>query len=47
MAREESRGAHWREDFPQTAKDGVRSFMTLSDAAHITETAPALQRARR
>ena len=27
-ARRESRGAHWRSDFPKTAKQGSRSFMT-------------------
>jgi L-aspartate oxidase len=46
LARKESRGAHWRSDFPQTAKDGARNFMTLSDAARVMETTPALQRAR-
>ena len=32
LARQESRGGHWRSDFPQTAKTGTRTFMTLADA---------------
>ena len=31
LAREESRGAHWRSDFSQAEKHGARSFMTLAD----------------
>jgi L-aspartate oxidase len=45
LARTESRGAHWRSDFPQTAKDGARSFITLAEAARIGENEPALKRA--
>ena len=50
LAREESRGAHWREDFQQTEKIGARSFMTLHDAKEMTRGAaatPARQRARK
>jgi L-aspartate oxidase len=36
LARRESRGGHWRSDFPQTAPVGVRTFMTLADAERIT-----------
>jgi L-aspartate oxidase len=42
LAREESRGGHWRSDFPLTRKDGARSFMTLAEAAHF-ESAPQRQ----
>jgi aspartate oxidase len=45
LARTESRGAHWRSDFPQTAKNGARSFITLAEAARIGENGPALKRA--
>jgi len=41
LARHESRGGHWRTDYPQTEKAGVRTFMTLADAERIaagTET---------
>jgi len=31
-ARMESRGGHWRSDFPLTQKIGARTFMTLSEA---------------
>jgi L-aspartate oxidase len=43
LARQESRGGHWRSDFPLTRKNGERSFMTLADAARAE--APALRRA--
>jgi L-aspartate oxidase len=39
LAREESRGGHWRSDFPLTRKDGRRSFMTLTDATRIEDVA--------
>jgi L-aspartate oxidase len=32
LARTESRGGHWRSDFPQTQKTGTRTFTTLPDA---------------
>ena len=35
LAREESRGGHWRSDYPETKKTGVRTFMTLADAERI------------
>jgi L-aspartate oxidase len=43
LSRQESRGGHWRSDFPATRKDGQRSFMTLADVARVD--APALRRA--
>ena len=45
LARTESRGAHWRSDFQQTAKTGARSFLTLDEARRMTGALP-LQRAR-
>ena len=35
LARQESRGGHWRTDFPQTAAQGMRTFMRLADADRI------------
>jgi L-aspartate oxidase len=35
LARQESRGGHWRSDFPKTEKTGTRTFMTLADADRI------------
>lgn len=35
LARRESRGAHFRSDFPQTDANGKRSFLTLADAEKI------------
>ena len=46
LAREESRGAHWRSDFPETEKQGVRSFRTLSDAIAVSQAAPLRKRAQ-
>jgi L-aspartate oxidase len=44
LARQESRGGHWRSDFPLTEKTGVRSFLTLADAERIAAEAQALPR---
>jgi L-aspartate oxidase len=44
LARKESRGGHWRTDFPKTEKTGVRTFMTLADADRIAAAADAQQR---
>ncbi len=46
LARTESRGAHWRSDFPGTAKTGTRSFLTLAQAARITREILPLARAQ-
>jgi L-aspartate oxidase len=35
LARTESRGGHWRSDYPQAAPKGVRTFLTLADAERI------------
>jgi len=35
MARQESRGGHWRKDYPATAKAAARTFLTLADAEKI------------
>jgi L-aspartate oxidase len=48
LARQESRGGHWRSDFPGTDKTGVRTFLTLAKAEHIAADAKALpHRARK
>src|SRR5476649_1626946 len=47
LARNESRGGHWRSDFPQVAKTGVRTFMTLADAERIASQAQAAPRRAR
>jgi L-aspartate oxidase len=39
LARTESRGGHWRDDFPQTMRTGARTFMTLADAERIAAEA--------
>lgn len=44
LARRESRGGHWRNDFPQTDKTGRRTFMTLADADKIAAAATAEKR---
>ena len=46
LAREESRGAHWRSDFPQPDKNSVRRFLTLADANRIGESVPLPERVR-
>jgi L-aspartate oxidase len=35
LAREESRGGHWRSDFPKTDETATRTLMTLGDADRI------------
>ena len=45
LARQESRGGHWRSDFPQTDKTSHRTFMTLADADRIAASAEARRRA--
>jgi L-aspartate oxidase len=49
LARTESRGGHWRTDYPQTAATGARTFMTLADADRIAGAAvePPARRASR
>jgi len=42
LARHESRGGHWRSDYPQTEKVGVRTFMTLADADRIAASVETL-----
>jgi len=44
LARQESRGGHWRSDYPQTEKTGRRTFMTLADADRIAAAAEASPR---
>ena len=41
LARQESRGSHWRSDFPKTAAQGQRSFLTLADAMDNDDAVPA------
>ena len=43
LARQESRGGHWRSDFPGTDGHGQRSFFTLASAEAIS-TAPTERR---
>jgi L-aspartate oxidase len=42
LIRTESRGGHWRSDFPLTRTIGTRTFMTLTDAARIEGTGKRL-----
>jgi L-aspartate oxidase len=42
LARHESRGGHWRSDYPHTEKTGTRTFMTLADADRIAAHVEAL-----
>jgi L-aspartate oxidase len=39
LVRKESRGGHWRSDFAQTDKTGIRTFMTLVEAERIASSA--------
>ena len=41
---EQSRGGHWRSDYPRIAKDAARTFMTLADAERIAANVEALPR---
>ena len=47
LTRQESRGAHWRSDYPEAAKDSRRSFMTLADDMRPAEAAAQPQRIRK
>jgi L-aspartate oxidase len=42
LARQESRGGHWRSDYPKDEKIGARTFMTLADADRIADDVEAL-----
>ena len=46
LARQESRGGHWRSDFPQTEEHGARSFRTLSDAVVTNEAVSPRKRVK-
>ena len=46
LARPESRGAHWRSDFPKAMKNSKRSFLTLADAERISQATLPRQRAQ-
>jgi L-aspartate oxidase len=35
LARTESRGGHWRSDYPATREKAERTFMTLADSRHL------------
>jgi L-aspartate oxidase len=39
LARHESRGGHFRSDYPQTGAEAKRSFLTLADAEKISADA--------
>jgi L-aspartate oxidase len=49
LARTESRGGHWRSDYPATAPVAQRTFMTLADADRIAagQGAPSARRAHK
>ena len=46
LARTESRGGHWRSDYPLTAPVATRTLMTLADANRIAEQATPLAASR-
>jgi L-aspartate oxidase len=48
LARCESRGAHWRTDYPVSDAEARRTFLTLAEAEQISEAeaAPSERRAR-
>ena len=37
LARQESRGSHWRNDFPATEAQGQRTLLTLAAAQAVTQ----------
>jgi L-aspartate oxidase len=43
-ARTESRGGHWRSDYPQASTKGTRTFLTLADANRIAAGEVSLPR---
>jgi L-aspartate oxidase len=45
LMRHESRGAHFRHDYPQSDEIGVRRFMTLADAEFVAAASPPKARA--
>jgi aspartate oxidase len=44
LARKESRGGHWRTDYPNAQEPATRTFMTLADAEQIAAGAEILSR---
>jgi L-aspartate oxidase len=46
LARNESRGGHWRSDHPQASSHATRTFMTLADAERIAANVQALPHIR-
>src|SRR3954470_15836730 len=42
LARHESRGGHWRSDYPKDEKIGARTFMTLAESDRIAADVEAL-----
>jgi L-aspartate oxidase len=46
LVRQESRGGHYRTDFPATATDAKRTFMTLADAQAIAQSTLPLREGR-
>jgi len=44
LARQESRGGHWRSDFPLSAPKVTRTFLTLADAQAIASGGTTLPR---
>lgn len=44
LARTESRGGHWRTDYPAVSAKGTRTFLTLADAERIAAGAQAQPR---
>jgi L-aspartate oxidase len=44
LVRKESRGGHWRTDYPNAQEPATRTFMTLADAEQIAAGAEILSR---